>query len=255
MISGYKVINGISMYYEIYGSGKPLVLIHGGGSTIQTSFGKIIPYLSLKRKLICLELQAHGRTEDRESEITFEQDAEDVIGLLNYLEIQRADILGFSNGACTAIQIAIRHPHSCNKIIAASVLLKRNGAPSGFWEFMNNGTFDQMPLQYKNAFLEHKKDNLLLQSMYKKCSNRMINFKDFNDDELKNIKAPVLLLNAEHDVATFEHITAITRLLPISKLEIFPGGHGEYLGEITSNPDPNQGYIYVISTIENFLDN
>lgn len=255
MISGYKVINGISMYYEIYGSGKPLVLIHGGGSTIQTSFGKIIPYLSLKRKLICLELQAHGRTEDREPEITFEQDAEDVIGLLNYLEIQRADILGFSNGACTAIQIAIRHPHSCNKIIAASVLLKRNGAPSGFWEFMNNGTFDQMPLQYKNAFLEHKKDNLLLQSMYKKCANRMINFKDFNDDELKNIKAPVLLLNAEHDVATFEHITAITRLLPISKLEIFPGGHGEYLGEITSNPDPNQDYSYVISTIENFLDN
>lgn len=255
MISGYKVINGISMYYEIYGSGKPLVLIHGGGSTIQTSFGKIIPYLSLKRKLICLELQAHGRTEDRESEITFEQDGEDVIGLLNYLEIQRADILGFSNGACTAIQIAIRHPHSCNKIIAASVLLKRNGAPSGFWEFMNNGTFDQMPLQYKNAFLEHKKDNLLLQSMYTKCAKRMINFKDFNDDELKNIKAPVLLLNAEHDVATFEHITAITRLLPISKLEIFPGGHGEYLGEITSNPDPNQDYSYVISTIENFLDN
>lgn len=255
MISGYKVINGISMYYEIYGSGKPLVLIHGGGSTIQTSFGKIIPYLSLKRKLICLELQAHGRTEDRESEITFEQDAEDVIGLLNYLEIQRADILGFSNGACTAIQIAIRHPHSCNKIIAASVLLKRNGAPSGFWEFINNGTFDQMPLQYKNAFLEHKKDNLLLQSMYKKCSNRMINFKDFNDDELKNIKAPVLLLNAEQDVATMEHITAMTKLIPVTKLEIFPGGHGEYLGEITSNPDPNQDYIYVISTIENFLDN
>ena len=255
MISGYKGINGISMYFEIYGSGKPLVLIHGGGSTIQTSFGKIIPYLSLNRKLICLELQAHGRTEDRESEITFEQDAEDVIGLLNCFEIQRADILGFSNGACTAIQIAIRYPNSCNKIIAASVLLKRNGAPSGFWEFMNNGTFDQMPLQYKNAFIEHKNDNILLQTMYMKCANRMINFKDFNDDELKNIKAPVLLLNAEHDVATMEHITAMTKLIPINKLEIFPGGHGEYLGEITSNPDPDQDYSQVISTIENFLDN
>ncbi len=255
MISGYKDINGISMYYEIYGSGKPLVLIHGGGSTIQTSFGKIIPYLSINRKLICMELQAHGRTGDRNTGISFEQDADDVVGLINSLDIQKADILGFSNGACTAIQIAIRHPNSCNKIIAASVLLKRNGAIQGFWEFMNNGTFDQMPQQYKNAFLTHKNDNILLQNMYNKCANRMINFIDFDDNQIKDIKAPVLLLNAEHDVSTLEHMSEITQHLSNNKLEIFPGGHGEYLGEITSNPDPNQDYSYVISIIENFLKN
>jgi pimeloyl-ACP methyl ester carboxylesterase len=98
------------MYYEIYGKGKPLVLIHGGGSTIQTTFGRVIPKLALHRKLIATELQAHGRTSDRDNELSFEQDADDVATLLKNLNIHRADFFGFSNGGTTALQIAIRHP-------------------------------------------------------------------------------------------------------------------------------------------------
>lgn len=131
---GVSEVNGIGMYYEIYGYGKPLVLIHGGGSTIETSFGRIIPLLSTNHQLICVELQAHGRTSDRNSEISFEQDADDVAALLKNLHIEKADILGFSNGGNTALQIAIRHPQLCDKIIAASILLKRDGA---FLSFLN----------------------------------------------------------------------------------------------------------------------
>src|SRR4030095_1633417 len=75
--SGYSDVNGLKMYYEIYGQGKPLVLIHGGGSTIETSFGRIIPLLSKHRQIIGVELQAHGHTHDRHSNLTFAQDAAD----------------------------------------------------------------------------------------------------------------------------------------------------------------------------------
>src|SRR5271170_2955287 len=93
--SGYSEVNGLTMYYEIYGQGKPLVLIHGGGSTIQTTFGRIIPLLAMHRQLIGVELQAHGHTNDRNADLTFEQDADDVATLLANLKIAKADFLGF----------------------------------------------------------------------------------------------------------------------------------------------------------------
>src|SRR5688500_12506145 len=75
--SGYSDVNGLKMYYEIYGEGMPLVLIHGGGSTIQTTFGRVIPHLAKNRKVIAVEMQAHGRTSDRNADLSFEQDADD----------------------------------------------------------------------------------------------------------------------------------------------------------------------------------
>lgn len=251
--SGYSNVNGLRMYYEIYGEGKPLVLIHGGGSTIQTSFGRIIPLLSKSRQLICVELQAHGRTGDRNTEISFEQDADDVAALLRNLHINEADILGFSNGGNTALQIAIRHPQLCSKIIAASVLLKRDGTFPQFWEFMKNGTFEQMPQQYKDEFMKVNPDSAKLFNMYQKCAHRMINFTDFPDEQLKSIKAPVLLINGDADVATSEHVVAMSKLIPNCNLTIIPGGHGEYIGEITTLKQNYQDTDFIVPLMENFL--
>ena len=88
--SGYSDVNGIKMYYEIHGQGQPLVLIHGGGSTLTTSFGKITPMLAENYKAIAVELQAHGRTSDRNSPVSFQQDADDVARLLKNLQIQKS---------------------------------------------------------------------------------------------------------------------------------------------------------------------
>jgi alpha-beta hydrolase superfamily lysophospholipase len=96
--NGYSEVNRLKMYYEINGQGKPLVLIHGGGSTIQTNFEKIIPLLAKNRMVIAVELQAHGRTSDRNADLTFEQDANDVATLLKNINIDKADFFGFSNG-------------------------------------------------------------------------------------------------------------------------------------------------------------
>ncbi len=251
--NGYAKINGINMYYEIYGEGKPLVLIHGGGSTIQTSFGRIIPILCKTHQLICVELQAHGRTSDRDKELSFEQDADDVTALLKELKITKADFLGFSNGGNTTLQIAIRHPELCNKIVVASALLKRNGTQSQFWEFMKKGTFEQMPQPYKDAFLKVTPDSAKLLNMFHRSATRMINFKDVPDEQIKSVKCPVLLVNGDADVATTEHMEQMSKLIPNCKLEIFSGGHGEYMGEITTLK-PGKEYAYpVVTIVESFL--
>ena len=254
MKSGHANVNGISMYYEIYGTGQPLVLIHGGGSTIQTSFGRIIPLLAVNHQVIGVELQAHGRTSDRNSELSFEQDADDVAALLKSLDIARADIFGFSNGANTALQIAIRHPQLCRKIIAGSPLLKKDGAFPQFWEFMKQGTFEQMPQAYKDAFLAVTPDRAKLMTMYQKCANRMIRFKELSDTEIQSIQAPVLLVNGDQDVATSEHVVAMSRLIPNCRLAIIPGGHGAYMGEITTLKSDHKNSDFIVPMIERFLE-
>ena len=138
--SGYSKVNGLDMYYEIYGQGQPLVLIHGGGSTIETSFGRIIPPLARGRQIIGVELQAHGHTNDRDTDLSFEQDADDVTVLLANLNIRRADFLGFSNGGQTAIELAIRYPQLVNKLILASTFYKRSAAIPQFWDGFDGAT-------------------------------------------------------------------------------------------------------------------
>ncbi|MEZ5054041.1 MAG: alpha/beta hydrolase [Chitinophagales bacterium] len=168
--SGYSNINGIQLYYEIYGKGKPLVLIHGGGSTIQTTFANAIPLFSKSRKLICIELQAHGRTEDRDNPLSFEQDADDIATLLENLHIEKTSLFGFSNGGMTAIQFAIKYPNKCDKIVAASVILKRNGTFPLFWDFIKNSTLnDILGNIQKCIFSTHTRQTEIIKYASKMC--------------------------------------------------------------------------------------
>ncbi|WP_325262536.1 alpha/beta hydrolase [Flavobacterium sp.] len=254
MESNYSEVNGIKMYYEIYGQGKPLVLIHGGGSTIQTNFEKAIPLLAKNRKIIAVELQAHGRTSDRNQDSSFEQDADDVATLLKNLKIDKADFFGFSNGGTTTLQIAIRHPEIVNKIILGSALTKRNGVPDWFWDFMSQASLENMPEQLKEGYKKVAPDPNGLQIMHDRDAKRMLNFKDIPDEQIKAIKVPTLIINGDKDVITPEHAIEIHRQIENSELAIIPGGHGEYIGEITTlKPDFKESEL-VIPMIEKFLD-
>ncbi len=252
--SDYSDINGLKMYYEIYGEGKPLVLIHGGGSTIQTTFGRIIPMLAKHRQLIAVELQAHGRTNDRAKELSFEQDADDVAELLKSLNISRTDVFGFSNGGTTALQIAIRHPKLVDKIIAASALSKRNGVPIQFWDFMKQARLENMPEQLKEEYYKVAPDSSGLQVMHDKDAKRMVVFKDIPDEQITSIKAPTLIIIGDKDVITPAHAIEMHRLITNSDLAIIPGGHGEYMGEITTLKTNFKESDFVVPMIENFLD-
>lgn len=252
--SGYLDVNGIHMYYEIYGEGRPLVLIHGGGSTIQTTFGRIIPHLAKHRRVIGVELQAHGHTTDRDADLSFEQDADDVAALLAQLNITKADIFGFSNGGTTALYIAARHPNVVHKVIAGSALCKRNGVPPQFWDFMKQATIESMPQQYKDAYRSVAPNPDKLETMGNKCAKRMLEFKDMTDAQLQSIQAPTLIVVGDADVMTPEHAVAIHRLIPNSSLAIIPGGHGEYIGEITTLTDTYKESTLILPLIEGFLD-
>ena len=229
----YADVNGIKMYYEIHGSGSPLVLLHGGGSTIHTTFGTILPALAKTHKVIAIELQAHGHTGDRDAPESFEQDAADVAELLKQLNIDKADIFGFSNGGQTAMEMGIKHPDRVHKLIIASAFYKRDAAPEGFWKGFDNPKFSDMPQVYKDEYLKIK-DQAGLMNMFNKDVQRMKNFKDWTDDEIRSIKAPALVVIGDHDLPSPEHAAEMSRLMPHGRLAILPGTHGSYIGEAMS---------------------
>jgi pimeloyl-ACP methyl ester carboxylesterase len=242
-------LNGLHMYYEVHGAGNPLVLIHGGGSTIQTSFGRVLPELTKSHRVIAVELQAHGHSDNRDGRpITFEQDADDVAALLRQLHIDKADIFGFSNGGTTALQMAIRHPAMVNKLIVASTMYKRAGAPDAFWEVFDHATIDQMPKVYQDAFLAINPSHAALQTMFEQSIRRMKNFTDIPDSVMASIQAPTLFLAGDKDVLSPEHAVEMYRRLPHASLAIFPGGHGDYIGELLAGAEP-----VALPVIEDFL--
>ena len=253
--SGHAPVNGISMYYEIHGSGKiPLVLIHGGGSTIESTFGKILPLLAAKNEVIAVELQAHGRTTDRDAPESFAQDADDVAALLKYLKVGKANIFGFSNGGSTAMQIAIRHPEVPNKIIVAAGAYKREGFISGFFEFMPNATIANMPKQLQDDFLKVTPDKSKLQTMFEKDKARMVTFKDWSDDDLRGIKAPALFIASFNDVITVEHTNNMAHLVPGAQMVILPGPHGAFMGTTDSGAVENNAMVGITAAlVEDFL--
>ncbi|WP_265130306.1 alpha/beta fold hydrolase [Chryseobacterium oranimense] len=226
---GCHQVNGIRMYYEIYGSGKPLVLIHGGGSSILFDYKEIISRLENSFQLIGIDLQNHGMTDHRDIPETFEQDAHDVAALLKELSIDKASFWGFSNGGNTVMQIAHLYPALTEKIIVASAFYKRNGMMDGFFESMAVATLESMPEPLKINFLNLNPDFSKLQNMFEKDSKRMQTFEDWDEKILTSIKAPTLFISGDRDVMKPEHVTEMWRLVPGSRLLILPAGHGSYM--------------------------
>lgn len=214
--SGHAPVNGINMYYEVHGRGDgvPLVLLHGGGSTIEATFSRALPVFASSRTVIAVEEQGHGRTSDRDAPVTFESSADDVAALLRYLKLEEADILGFSNGASIALQVATRHPQLVRKLVFASSMTKREGAHPQLWEFIKQADFSNMPQALKDAFLRVNPDMQQLKAMHDKDAEGMQNLKDVPDDLVRSISAPTLIVIGDRDIVTPEHAVELTRLIP-----------------------------------------
>jgi pimeloyl-ACP methyl ester carboxylesterase len=249
----YATVNGLKLYYELHGTGKPLVLIHGGGSTIESNFARILPALAKTRQVIAIETQSHGHTADIDRPFSFEQDADDVSALLQHLHIEKADIMGFSNGGTIALQVAIRHPKQVNKLVLASTLFKREGMPAGFFEFMQQTTLEQMPAPLKEAYRKVNSDPQGLQKMFTRDATRMIHFQDISDDLIKAIQAPAFVINGDTDVIRTEHALLLSRTLPHAELAILPSGHSDYLGEICAVDKNSKMPDFVVMMIDTFL--
>jgi pimeloyl-ACP methyl ester carboxylesterase len=236
--AGRAFVNGIHIYYEVHGSheGPPLVLLHGGGSTIDSNFGRVLPFLASIRRVIALEEQGHGRTSDRNQPFTFERSADDVAGVLRHLHVSQADVLGFSNGASVALQVAIRHPRVVRKLVFASSITKREGAQPQVWDFIKRADITNMPQALKDAFLAVNPDSKRLKTMHDKDATRMAAFRDVPDAAVRGVRAPTLIITGDRDVARLEHALELSRLFPHARLLVLPSGHGDYLAEASSAP-------------------
>lgn len=254
--SGHAPVNGINMYYEVHGrrDGVPLVLLHGGGSTIEVTFSRVLPVFAGSRRVIAVEEQGHGRTTDRDAPVTFESSADDVAALLRYLKVDKADIFGFSNGASIALQVAIRHPQLVRKMVFASSMTRRDGAKPQLWEFMKHADFSNMPQQLKDAFLRVNPDVQQLKTMHDKDAARMQSFTDVPDDSVRSVRAPTLIVLGDQDIMKPEHAVELTRLISGARLLILPGGHGDYLGEAVMTKKETRYPELTARLIAEFLD-
>jgi pimeloyl-ACP methyl ester carboxylesterase len=252
----HAAINGINVYYEVHGRGGdvPLLLLHGGGSTIEVTFSRVLPVFARSRRVIAVEEQGHGRTSDRDAPVRFESSADDVAALLNHLKVDKADILGFSNGASVALQVAIRHPQLVRKLVFASSITKRDGAHPQLWEFMKQADFSNMPQLLKDAFLRVNPEERQLRTMHDKDAERMRNFRDVPDHLLRSLHAPTLIVLGDQDIVRLEHAVELTRVIPGARLLVVPGGHGDYLGEAVMTKTDTRYPELSARLIEEFLD-
>lgn len=122
----YAPVNGLNMYYETHGTGRPLILLHGGLSETG-GWSQILPALAADRQVIGVDLQGHGRTADIDRPMSFEQMADDIATLINYLGFNNTDILGYSLGGGVALQTTIRHPELIRKLVVISTVCKSDG--------------------------------------------------------------------------------------------------------------------------------
>jgi pimeloyl-ACP methyl ester carboxylesterase len=231
----YAFVNGLNMYYEIHGAGRPLVLLHGALSAIDTSFGKVLPSLAETRQVIAVELQAHGRTADIDRPLTTAQMAEDTAALLSHIGIEHADIFGYSMGAGIALQIAIQHQDLVRKLVLAAVTYNKDGFHPGL--LAGNETLKPEDLA-GSSFQEeyariapHPEDWPTLIAKVKQM-NRQIT--DLPAEAIQAIKAPTLIIIGDSDIVRPEHAVERFRLLgggvagdiagiPNSQLAVLPG--------------------------------
>ncbi|HET6278934.1 MAG TPA: alpha/beta hydrolase, partial [Candidatus Polarisedimenticolia bacterium] len=177
-----------------------------------------------------------------------------VAALLHYLKVDKADILGFSNGASVALQVAIRHPQRVRKLVFASSITRRDGAQRQFWEFMDQADFSNMPQPLKDAFLRVNPDVRQLKTMHDKDAARMRGFKDVPDDLVRSVRAPTLIVLGDQDIVKLEHAVEMARQIAGARLLILPGGHGDYLGEAVTTQSETRYPELTAGLIEGFLD-
>lgn len=257
--AGYASVNGLRMYYETHGTPvagvPPLVLVHGGGSTIHTTFGQVLPALAASRQVIGVETQGHGHTADIDRPLTFEQDADDVAALVRQLGFEQADFFGFSNGGNVVLQIAIRHRDIVRKLVVASAFVANDGIYPEVRASFAHGTVDNMPAALRSAYDSAAPDPGHLPVLVAKLMRRLTEFRDWSPEDIRSIAAPTLVMVGDADVIRPEHAVQMQRLLPHAELAIFPGTeHGEYLGEVSTRKHCTDCPRAAVAMVTRFLD-
>lgn len=214
----YYYIRGIKMYCEIYGSGKPLLMIHGNGGSI-SSFENNIPYFSKRYKVIIADSRAQGKSIDAGDSLSFEMMADDEAALLNALHVNSADVLGWSDGGIIALLLAMRHPAKVKKLASTGANLWPDSSAivSSVWED-DKAIFDSFGNTQPESYEGRNSRKLFLLDWLQP---------NISLAELHEIKCPSLIIGGDHDIIKTEHTTVIYQNIPNAELWIVPNsGHG-----------------------------
>jgi pimeloyl-ACP methyl ester carboxylesterase len=230
----YASISDLKMYYEIHGTGQPLVMLHGAYMTIEM-MGEIVPSLAESRQVIATELQGHGHTADIDRPLTYEHMADDVAALLHHLGFEETDIFGYSLGGGVALQVAIRHPEVVRKLVVASASYTSEGLYPEVGEAIETITpelFAGTPLlEEYTRVAPHPDDFPTLVAKLKQLDMEPF---AWPKEDIRGIEAPTLLIIGDSDGTRLEHAVEIFRLLgggvfgdivglPKSQLAVLPG--------------------------------
>jgi len=232
--AGHRVnVNGMRMYYEVSGSGSPLVVLHGSYMNIR-DMGTIIPKLARTHQVYALEFQGHGRTTDIDRPITYQNLADDVAAFMNAVGLQKADIFGYSMGAIAGLQLAIRHPAKVNKLVFAGGAYDFEGWQPEFKAMIPKQT---VPLMLQTPFAKEYPKLAVNPKGFPELARKVIALQNEPmawESDVRALKLPVLIIGGDADGATLEHYVQMFRLLgggamgdmgkvlPASRLAIMP---------------------------------
>jgi pimeloyl-ACP methyl ester carboxylesterase len=198
--SGYAPVNGIKVYYEVYGEGKPLVLLHGAFMTIEGNWGQLIPELSKNRKVIAIEMQDHGHTPYSDRKLDIATLASDVDGVMNYLKVDSADVAGYSMGGSVAYQLIIQHPKRVKKLVIISSTYKS----TGWLPVIANAFKNMKPEMFENSPMKTAYDAVAPdKTKWTKFIEQMLVFMetsfDMGDANIAKITSPVFIISGDND--------------------------------------------------------
>jgi pimeloyl-ACP methyl ester carboxylesterase len=232
--SGYAPVGALNMYYEVHGSGGPLILLHGAYMTVDT-IGPLLPGLAEIRQVIAPEQQAHGHTGDVDRPLTYEGMADDTAALMRQLDVDSADIVGYSMGAGIALQLALRHPARIRKLVVISGTYTSDGMHAAALELFPAITpelFAGSPIEA--AYLRTAPDPAAFPRLVEKLRTLDSTAFAWPEDEIRAIAAPTLIVVGDSDGTRLEHAVEMFRLrgggvmgdlagLPDSQLAVLPG--------------------------------
>lgn len=216
-------VTRIRLHHEWHGDEDsphpPLLLIHGGGSTIPSNWGMLLPLLERDRSVLAVELQGHGRTAAGDRAPSLEASADDVAAVLGELRVGPVDVLGFGTGGQVALQLAARHPGLVRRLVLASTPVRKDAMADGFGDGLAAGTFEDVP-----------------------------------GEVIASVSAPTLVAGADRDAVRAEHFVLLSSQLPYGRLLIVPGIHGDYVGERTAAAGDDRALKAFLPYLLAFLD-
>jgi pimeloyl-ACP methyl ester carboxylesterase len=252
--SGYAPVNGIKVYYEVYGEGRPIVLLHGAFYTIEMNWGSLIPELSKTRKVIAIEMQGHGHTPFSDRKLSITTLASDVEGVMDYLKIDSADVVGYSMGGSVAYQFAVQSPKRLRRLVIISSTYKS----SGWLPVVNSGFKNFKPEFFNNTPIKAAYDAVAPDTTkWPTFLEQMLAFvrTPFNmgDSTIAKIAAPVLIISGDND--------GLNKIELMKTYKLLGGGISADLQPMPKSQVaivPSQSHVSLMmqtTTISNYLNN